>query len=75
MYRIIIKRDGTNAITGKATYVSVGYFIIDKYAEPVTKAIFGRAMFKRFYILSKKPYRAGCYINPAKVLRESGFIF
>lgn len=73
MYRIIIKRDGTNKLTGRVMYRTTNCFTANAFdfIAPVSTGWRGAV----FGILSKKPYRAGCYINPAKVLRESGFIF
>lgn len=78
MYRIIIKRDGTNKLTGRAMYR-----VVTSWMQGVNDCRSIVDIFLGWYtefpvnygILSKKPYRAGCYINPAKVLMESGFIF
>ena len=69
MYRIIINRDGTNKLTGRAVYRVWNSFNAFVDERPV---IIGTVWFS---VKSNRPYRAGCYINPAKVLRESGFIF
>ena len=82
MYRIIIKRDGANKLTGKRTYSVFNCFKDEEAAKVLDKIVSIAAVesfvdyYRKFIIIkSKKPYRAGCYINPAKVLRESGFIF
>ena len=79
MYRIIIKRDGTNKLTGRAMYRSLqSFYAFGANGHVQTgwwTVVNNQISQKAFGILSNKPYRAGCYINPAKVLRESGFIF
>jgi hypothetical protein len=72
MYRILIKRDGFNALTGKAQYRAVEWsanssFVFDSkpcfHSDkiwPVLNGMFG--------VVSNKIYPRGCFINPRKAL-------
>jgi hypothetical protein len=75
MYTILIKRAGTRE-NGKASYrveacidVICGNWIVGWKLRIDCK--YG---YSGFAIRSAKPYKSGCFINPAKTLRESGLM-
>jgi hypothetical protein len=68
MYTILIKRAGTRE-NGKASYRVVESFYHDMWVN-----LSWISLFEALAIRSAKPYKSGCFINPAKTLRESGLM-
>lgn len=68
MYTILIKRAGTRE-NGKASYR------VDACIDVIwARRIVDRSFMNGFAIKSTRPYQRGCFINPAKTLRESGLM-
>jgi hypothetical protein len=68
MYTIIIERVGTRE-NGKASYR-----VFDSLFYNTPLIVNWAKGWKLFEIQSAKPYQRGCFINPAKTLRESGLM-
>lgn len=72
MFRLLIERcDKPNPLTGR-----VQYRVLDSFEREgwFNKHIIQHPIFviPRFSILSRREYKRGAYINPKKVLLESG---